>query len=729
MFNEVFNNTEGVWWKSLLSNIEKSKNVLTPIHEVFINALEAIKLKSDDRTYGLDDKIEINLHYRNNLENKEFLDYIEIKDTGIGFDSVNLTRFLQYSNDTKNFNNKGTGRYQILHFFKFAEIDSTYKDNEGKFNYIRFRFSKEFSDHRFIGRQTEGIALNNKTGTSFRLYVFDDDKTYASLSINEIYNEIIKSNILEFNLHKNIPTIFINKYIGNSSEPDIIQKITKDNIPLIDKKIDLELHYGIIDNICKKLQKIQDTEKFTLNVIKSSDAFISRNEVNLTCKNEIIKEIPFTAFNPTDSIDGKRYLVLISSPMFDNPQNTNNARDVFYNLIDKQKLEKLTKNDTQYCFDDKYIMIDDLSNGTASKLKEEYPEIINKEKEFEDIITSLKQDFLLSDDDFKGFNIPFGATKKDILTKIYKNQAASNAELDTSLKECLNNLDNLDTTDEEYEEELKNIVDNYNSKVPEKNKNLLSKYVIRRKFVLELFRRLLDFKTKIQKEIKEGKKEKKSGEILREKNEHLIHNLIFRRGSSEAINSDLWLINDEYMYFKGVSEQKLSELKINGKPVFNTEIDTKYKELLGSRGKQRADIMLFPEEGKCLIIELKAPKQRIKEYVGQAETYAMILANYIKPEFKLTNFYIYLFSNNINYLDIPQGMRFEKMMNLNAYYAPTSDIKDLEGKNNIATAYKEIISYDDLYERAQMRNKKFIEVLENIDKENLKKLKEEIKKC
>ena len=156
---------------------------------------------------------------------------------------------------------------------------------------------------------------------------------------------------------------------------------------------------------------------------------------------------------------------------------------------------------------------------------------------------------------------------------------------------------------------------------------MLSKYVIRRKFVLELFRRLLDFKTKIQKEIKEGKREKKSGEILREKNEHLIHNLIFRRGSSEAINSDLWLINDEYMYFKGVSEQELSELKINGKPVFNTEIDTKYKELLGSRGKQRADIMLFPEEGKCLIIELKAPKQRIKEYVGQAETYAMILAN------------------------------------------------------------------------------------------------------
>ena len=74
-------------------------------------------------------------------------------------------------------------------------------------------------------------------------------------------------------------------------------------------------------------------------------------------------------------------------------------------------------------------------------------------------------------------------------------------------------------------------------------------------------------------------------------------------------------------------------------------------------------------------------------------------------------------------------MRFEKMMTLNAYYAPTSDIKELEGKNNIATAYKEIISYDDLYERAQMRNKKFIEVLENIDKENLEKLKEEIKKC
>lgn len=86
----------------------------------------------------------------------------------------------------------------------------------------------------------------------------------------------------------------------------------------------------------------------------------------------------------------------------------------------------------------------------------------------------------------------------------------------------------------------------------------------------------------------------------------------------------------------------------------------------------------------------------------------MILANYVKPEFKLQNFYIYLFSNNINYLDIPQGMRFERMMNLNSYYSPTSEIKDLEGSHTIAWAYKEIISYDDLYKRASMRNKNLL---------------------
>lgn len=122
MINDILTKTDSVFWKSLLNNIEKSKNPFTPIQEAFLNSLEAIKLKYSSKTYQKDDFVEINLYYRHKLDTVETIDYIEIKDSGIGFDTDNLTRFVQYSNDSKSFNNKGTGRYQLLHFFKFVDV-------------------------------------------------------------------------------------------------------------------------------------------------------------------------------------------------------------------------------------------------------------------------------------------------------------------------------------------------------------------------------------------------------------------------------------------------------------------------------------------------------------------------------------------------------------------------------------------------------------------------------
>lgn len=726
MINDILTKTDSVFWKSLLNNIEKSKNPFTPIQEAFLNSLEAIKLKYSSKTYQKDDFVEINLYYRHKLDTVETIDYIEIKDSGIGFDTDNLTRFVQYSNDSKSFNNKGTGRYQLLHFFKFIDVYSYYKAKEFT-NFVSFRFSSEFYNTKFIGNIVENSTENEDTGTTIKIYPFEDDKTYDFLNTDTIYNEVIKENILEFNLHTNIPTIHIHKYLDGQEVKSNEKIITKQDIPTVDSKIPMTIHYGNIDNINKKFQKNSDTEEFLLNVIISKDDFLKKNEVNLTSKNMLIKEIPFEAFNPKDTIDGQRYLILISSNMLDNPTINSNSRDNFKGLIDKKTLNKLLENNTQYAFDDKYILIDDIANETATELKKKYPEIIKKETEFQNVIAELKEKFLLDDNDFKNVHLSIGTTKKEILTKVYKSQATINAELDNKLDDAMVQLENLDTTTEEYEKALQNIIDDYNKSIPAKNKNQLNKYVVRRRLVLELFRKILDYGTNVQRLIKDSKKSGKNDK-LRDKSEHLLHNLIFKRGSVDTKNSDLWLIDDEYMYFSGVSEQKLEDLEINGNKVFNEGIDEKYKELLGSRGQQRADILLFPEEGKCIILELKAPNKKIKEYVGQAEIYAMILANYVKPEFKLQNFYIYLFSNNINYLDIPQGMRFERMMNLNSYYSPTSEIKDLEGSHTIAWAYKEIISYDDLYKRASMRNKKFIDILENTSKESTNKIKEEISK-
>jgi hypothetical protein len=36
--------------------------------------------------------------------------------------------------------------------------------------------------------------------------------------------------------------------------------------------------------------------------------------------------------------------------------------------------------------------------------------------------------------------------------------------------------------------------------------------------------------------------------------EEILHNLIFQQSSNDPENSDLWLINEEFIYYKGYSE-------------------------------------------------------------------------------------------------------------------------------------------------------------------------------
>ena len=278
MINDILTKTDSVFWKSLLNNIEKSKNPFTPIQEAFLNSLEAIKLKYSSKTYQKDDFVEINLYYRHKLDTVETIDYIEIKDSGIGFDTDNLTRFVQYSNDSKSFNNKGTGRYQLLHFFKFVDVYSYYKAKEFT-NFVSFRFSSEFYNTKFIGNIVENSTENEDTGTTIKIYPFEDDKTYDFLNTDTIYNEVIKENILEFNLHTNIPTIHIHKYLDGQEVKSNEKIITKQDIPTVDSKITMTIHYGNIDNINKKFQKNSDTEEFLLNVIISKDDFLKKNKI------------------------------------------------------------------------------------------------------------------------------------------------------------------------------------------------------------------------------------------------------------------------------------------------------------------------------------------------------------------------------------------------------------------------------------------------------------------
>ena len=109
---------QDIAYKSLMKrHIKKHTSYLQPIFEAISNALEA--------TSGSKDTITIRLKFSKMLM-KDILEFnsIEISDTGIGFNEENLKRLRSIYDESKSFNNLGTGRIQYLHFFDKTDIYS-----------------------------------------------------------------------------------------------------------------------------------------------------------------------------------------------------------------------------------------------------------------------------------------------------------------------------------------------------------------------------------------------------------------------------------------------------------------------------------------------------------------------------------------------------------------------------------------------------------------------------
>ena len=141
-------------------------------------------------------------------------------------------------------------------------------------------------------------------------------------------------------------------------------------------------------------------------------------------------------------------------------------------------------------------------------------------------------------------------TDEQILQKIYESDAKIKAQQDAEIKQQVENISALVPTDANYQDRLKEHIDEFVRTIPLQNRTALSQYVARRKLVLDIFEKILD-----------GELERlRNGERI---NEDILHNLIFQQHTEKPEDSDLWLINEEYIYFTGTSDLKLKDIKID----------------------------------------------------------------------------------------------------------------------------------------------------------------------
>ena len=154
------------------------------------------------------------------------------------------------------------------------------------------------------------------------------------------------------------------------------------------------------------------------------------------------------------------------------------------------------------------------------------------------------------------------------------------------------------------------------------------------------------------------------------------------------------------------------ENRSNSKKLLKKDIDieqamTSVGLSLGSRLEKRPDIFLYPEEGKCILIEFKAPEVDLTKHLDQISKYAKLIANY--SEEKITQFYGFLIGENINQIDVPD--RYRKSFYNGYWFYPDEPIASVVDGISIANIYQEIIPLSTIAKRAFIRNKSFSDKL------------------
>lgn len=704
----------GIFYSVLLEEIKKKTNEpLQPLFEAFTNALESIRILNIPTSNHLkNSSIIISVYLTSSLLTKEDgifkFQRMIIEDTGIGFNDTEWNRFITVKDNRKNFNNKGTGRIQFLHFFENTQIISQYRNEQSNLceKVITLSKRKEFLDKNAIIRldkYTENIANVNSTGTKVifeKPLIEKDEEYYSKLTSESLKKDLIHHYLAWFCENRdNLPKIKIQ--IFHDDELFSVDYICDTDIPRPDNQTQITVFYRQWNK--KNLDKTLHSEEFIFRVFKISDKELLQNQLYLTSKGEVAQQIDFNSLSPKESIVDNKFLCLLSSSYIDDKDS-----DVRGN-INIPSFKELKKNLNSELFDSEVIVLEDIESEADRVLCELYPEIIELKKNQANNLEKLQKMFLLNQrtlDKLKG-KIDINSTDEDILKKVYQSDAEIIAEKDAELKKVVEQVEHLNPTDKYYQDNLLRTVENFVKTVPLQNRTALTQYVARRKLVIDIFQKILD---------KELDKLKNGGRI----DEDLLHNLIFQQSSSDTENSDLWLINEDFIYFKGLSESTLGNVTINGKRIFKKDFSDEEEKILFENQKnrliRRPDILLFPEEGKCIIIEFKAPDVDVSDYLVQINKYAGLIRNFTENEFQITTFYGYLIGEDISTVDIRTAdADFIHSYHLDFWFRPSKTVAALVDDRKDGNLYMEIIKFSTLLERAKLRNKIFISKLENLD--------------
>lgn len=702
----------GIIYANELKSIHKSRNPMQPIFEAFTNAWEAIfeRFTAEHLQNG---KIVITFHYTSGMFNEEehkscTLDKIEIYDNGLGINEKSFERIVNLRDNSKSALNKGTGRVQFLHFFNETIFESIYEKTNGEHERIVLVLSKKdafLRENAILRKDSAELTSSSEYGTLVTFINPIDEKNdgefFNKITPFDVKNELIIHFLSRFCESKeHLPQIIIERYEnGKKLEPIFIKK---EDIPNPDKTESLDVHYSKLEN--RKVVDSLNCEHFTLLSFVQSQEQLKKNCIYFVSNGAIAQEVSIDSLQADDSIDGNRYMFLLRGNYFDSIEDDLRGN---LHLIKESEFKKQGE-----LFPEECILVDKIKEETNEKINSVYPEFQARKNEALKNLDELKQMFLIDEDRIVSLRKKIKTSDSDeqILAAIYRADMELVAKRDARIKAQYEQLKSLSPANQDYQIKLTEQVNSFVKLVPQQNRTNLTKYIARRKLVIEIFDMILS----------------KELECVNEKgrvDEALLHNLIFQQHSVDTESSDIWLLDDQYLLFNGCSEKQLDKIEVNGVKLLKenlTDEERAFKirhNMDGGEidtGIRRPDILLYPEEGKCIIIEFKAPDVEVSMYLSQINKYAMMINNLSDDSLQIHAFYGYLIGENINYDYIQEAeSAFKEAAYLKYLFRPNYDVPGRFGRPT-GNLYTEIIKYSDILKRAKLRNKIFLDKLEKI---------------
>ena len=576
MYKELVNGTfvpQDISYPTLMKkHVKKHSSYFQPIFEAISNSLEATSGKDDVIT------IRINKAKTLNQEQYSFLS-IDIIDTGIGFNDDNFGRLRRLYDESKGQNNFGTGRVQYLHFFNNTDIYSVFEEEGLKYK-RRIVLSKNFyATQKSViwSSEKEVVDIATPIGTMVSFYYplnDEDQEKYNELTTIELRDRILIHYLSRFCLNRdNLQQIKLECYINSIHNKDSDQIITGKDIPQPDYTDSVQVNYSKISVDGNTIIKTPDTEEFIINSYSLPCSIQKRNEVKLTSKNETVEVsgIDFSLIKDSPKINNSYLLFLISSSYLTQQDSDLRGQLAIYSRKDFLKKRNLFSGEEQ-------ILTDDIEEKVTSSITTHYKSISKVKESFEAQIDELAEMFSLDRTVLNEVGYKAGDSDQSILKKVYEYNADISAKHDAGIKSVMDSLKELTPSSKDFKKKLNEKVKKVSELVPQINRTELVRYISKRKIILDLMQKTLDKQLDCQQKNSKGKKIN---------HESFLHNILFSQHSDNPLDSNLWMINDDFIHYKGISESELRNIKVGSELFFREDLTKEELEELTAYNRDK----------------------------------------------------------------------------------------------------------------------------------------------